>query len=207
MGVAGDATAATPSRAGSRLNTGPVYARPVTGQRRITACVMRSFVPPRRRHSHVALSGTAPRWNRKRSDPLALLMSKVDRGDQCDGARAAALRVAGTGSPLGPRCAEAPRGRVRWSGRGAFVPYTSPAFPGVRKLTQFQWLRLAPRAPTAPGNDLLRRHSFIQLLTRGLARWSGRQDGGGLPRTALTRQAILASYVRQPVMPRERRFI
>ena len=53
------------------------------GQRRITACVMRSFTPRGTRGSHVALSGTAPRWNRKRSVPLALLLGKVDRGDQC----------------------------------------------------------------------------------------------------------------------------
>ena len=43
---------AAPSRAGPRLNGGPNYVRPATGQRRITACVMRSFTPshgPRRR--------------------------------------------------------------------------------------------------------------------------------------------------------------
>ena len=65
--------------------------------------------------------------------------------------RPAALRVDGTVPPLGPHCAEAPRGRARWSGREAFVPHTSPAFHGVRRLTQFQRLRLAPLAPDAPG--------------------------------------------------------
>jgi hypothetical protein len=89
--VVGEAEAAAPSRAGSCLH--PEVEPPSTwvhfgaGQRRITTRVMRSFMPPRRRHSHVALSGTAPRWNRKRSVPLARLMSKGDRGDQCDGCR------------------------------------------------------------------------------------------------------------------------
>ena len=40
VGCAGDAA---PSRAGPRLNVGPNYVRPATGQRRITARVMRSF--------------------------------------------------------------------------------------------------------------------------------------------------------------------
>ncbi len=42
-GVAGDATDAAPSRAGPRRNVGSNYVRPATGQRRITARVMRSF--------------------------------------------------------------------------------------------------------------------------------------------------------------------
>ena len=61
--------------------------------------------------------------------------------------RPAARWVAGTGPPLGPRFAVAPGGRARWSGREAFVPHTSPSFRGVRRLTQFQRLRLAPLAP------------------------------------------------------------
>ncbi len=77
--------------------------------------------------------------------------------------RPAALRVDGTGPPLGPHCAVAPRGRARWSGRRAFVPHTSPAVRGVRKLTQFQRLRLAPRAPAAPGHDLFSRLFYSQL--------------------------------------------
>ena len=41
----GDATDAAPSRAGPRLNVGPNYVRPATGQRRITTRVMRPFTP------------------------------------------------------------------------------------------------------------------------------------------------------------------
>ena len=41
--VAGNATDAAPSRAWPRWNVGPNYVRPATGQRRITAVVMRSF--------------------------------------------------------------------------------------------------------------------------------------------------------------------
>ena len=50
--VVGDAGDAAPSRAGPRLNVGSNYVRPATGQRRITARVMRPFTPshgPRRR--------------------------------------------------------------------------------------------------------------------------------------------------------------
>jgi hypothetical protein len=50
--VMGCATDAAPSRAGPCLNGGSNYVRPATGQRRITARVMRSFTPrhgPRRR--------------------------------------------------------------------------------------------------------------------------------------------------------------
>ena len=42
-GVDDRADDAASSRAGSRRNVGPNYARPATGQRRITACVMRPF--------------------------------------------------------------------------------------------------------------------------------------------------------------------
>ncbi|OQC56500.1 MAG: hypothetical protein BWX54_01400 [Verrucomicrobia bacterium ADurb.Bin018] len=41
--VVGSAVDAVPSRAWPRLNVGPNYVRPATGQRRITARVMRSF--------------------------------------------------------------------------------------------------------------------------------------------------------------------
>src|SRR3989337_2778840 len=47
----GCAFSAAPSRAGPRLNVGSNYVRPATGQRRITAHVMRPFTPshgPRR---------------------------------------------------------------------------------------------------------------------------------------------------------------
>lgn len=91
--VVGDADDAAPSRARPRLNVGPNYVRPATGQRRITARVMRSFARrlahtlPFQAHPRVASrpksparctrhtfrpSGNPTGWNRKRSVPLAL---------------------------------------------------------------------------------------------------------------------------------------
>ena len=56
--VAGNATDAAPSRAWPRWNVGPNYVRPATGQRRITARVMRPFA---RRLAHTLPFPAHPR--------------------------------------------------------------------------------------------------------------------------------------------------
>ena len=98
-GVIGGAEDAAPSRAGPRRNVGSNYVRPATGQRRITARVMRPFgrrlphtlpfpAHPRvasgqkvrlARSPHFRPSGNPTGWNRKRSVPLALLSASPAR--------------------------------------------------------------------------------------------------------------------------------